>query len=104
MGELSRITKILNKLTLHSDGRADYIWVHPLDGSVEVWRNNAGNSPSSINWVPYPQKVATGVSYAGANVQFAFLNKPRTGRADVSVSVPILTFYGDSMPTLNRSP
>lgn len=73
-----------------SDGRADYIWVHPLDGSVEAWRNLAADTPSSINWVPYTGSIAAGVDFSGANIKFAYLNHPRTGRADVSGSFSIL--------------
>ena len=51
---------------------------------MNVWYNLAVNTASSINWVQNPNTIASGVGYAGANVKFAFLNHPRTGRADVS--------------------
>ncbi|KAL8829776.1 MAG: hypothetical protein Q9191_001824, partial [Dirinaria sp. TL-2023a] len=90
MGEIRWLIKTTTRLTYHhSDGRADYIWVHPLDGSIDTWRNYHVDTGVGINWVPYSQKIATGVGYAGANVKFAYLNHPRTGRADyVAVDPP----------------
>lgn len=60
--------------------------MHPQDGAVEAWRNLAVDTPSTINWVPYSGRIAAGVDFAGANIKFAYLNRPRTGRADVSGS------------------
>ena len=86
-------------MTLPSDGRADYIWVHPLDGSVEAWRNVHVDAGDSINWVSYGHKIAIGVGYAGANIKFAYLHHPRTGRADVSAFIPVSISTQYTKPT-----
>lgn len=36
---------------IDGNGRADYIWVHPEDGSVRVWINQVGEKQR--NWVHY---------------------------------------------------
>ena len=71
---------------LDGDGRADYIWVHPFDGSINVWRNAFDKGPGT--WEPYDKKLALGVGVAGANVHFARLNGEHTGRADYVVVEP----------------
>ena len=63
---------------INGDGRADYIWVHPVDGSLDLWTNEVGINPA--NWVKAPDKIATGVGFSGANILFATLLN--TGRAD----------------------
>ena len=86
-------------MTIPSDGRADYIRVHALDGSVEVWRNLPVDTGDNINWVPYGHKIASGVGYAGANIRFAYLKHPRTGRADVSTFIPVSISTQYTRPT-----
>lgn len=65
---------------LDGDRRADYIWVHPFDGSINVWRNAFDKGPGT--WTPYDKKLALGVGVAGANVRFARISGEHTGRAD----------------------
>ena len=54
--------------------------VHPVDGSIHVWRNNFEAGPG--RWIPYERKLALGVGLAGSNIHFAHINNELTGRAD----------------------
>ena len=69
---------------IDGDGKADYLWVHPEDGSVSVWINQITVNPR--NWVHYATKIAWGVGSSGANVLFA--NIDRNSRADYVVVTP----------------
>jgi hypothetical protein len=61
------------------DGRADYLWVHPSDGSVDMWLNagspkgNNGPEAGKVTWIPQ-NTIATGVGTGGSHKQFADLN------------------------------
>ncbi|MCJ1467350.1 hypothetical protein MMC07_005974 [Pseudocyphellaria aurata] len=57
---------------IDGDGRADYIWIHPADGSVSVWINQIGDKHQ--NWMQYKTRIATGVGSAGANILFAYID------------------------------
>ena len=69
---------------IDGDGKADYLWVHPEDGSVSVWINQITVNPR--NWVHYATKIAWGVGSSGANVLFAHID--RNDRADYVVVTP----------------
>lgn len=60
---------------LYRDGRADYVWLNPLDGSSRVWFNNYPNTPT---WLEQPE-IAGGVGVSGRSVRYAHLQA--TGRA-----------------------
>lgn len=57
---------------IDGDGTADYVWVHPEDGSVSVWINQAEDKNG--NWVRYKYKIAWGLGDAGANIKFAHID------------------------------
>ena len=59
---------------LNGDGRSNYTWVHPLDGSINVWTNEIGFNPA--NWIPYPKKIVTGLGFAGASIKSLILIAP----------------------------
>ncbi|KAL4886051.1 hypothetical protein BJY04DRAFT_213590 [Aspergillus karnatakaensis] len=60
---------------INGDGFAEYLWVHPNDGSVDCWYN-AGNTGEWHAW----NTIATGVGTDGSRVRFGDLNGD--GRAD----------------------
>ncbi|KAF2172258.1 carbohydrate esterase family 3 protein [Zasmidium cellare ATCC 36951] len=63
------------------DGRADYIWVHPEDGSAEVWYNGGPTGPNGDALAWYPGgTIQQGVGYPGQNIRFARIGT--SGRAD----------------------
>lgn len=57
---------------IDGDGRADYLWVHPEDGSVSAWINQIGDEHQK--WVQYATKISTGERSASANVLFAHIS------------------------------
>ena len=69
---------------INGDGKADYVWVHPADGSVEVWINQISTNPAY--WYQLPGTVAGGVGFSGRCIEFAYLD--HTGRADYIPVVP----------------
>ncbi|KAL4874257.1 hypothetical protein BJY04DRAFT_225207 [Aspergillus karnatakaensis] len=60
---------------IDGDGRAEYLWVHPSDGSIDCWYNAGG----AVNWIPW-ETIATGVGTDGSMIRFGDLNGD--GRAD----------------------
>lgn len=63
---------------LNGDGKADYLWVDRLIGSLQVWRNGG---VGANGWIWYPQgEVASGVGANGLCIQFA--DTTGDGRAD----------------------
>ncbi|KAL8830972.1 MAG: hypothetical protein Q9170_005496 [Blastenia crenularia] len=76
------------------DGKADYLWVHPEDGSVDVYVNVIGELES--NWVPLQDQLASGIGFSSASVQFARLDD--SGRAGY---IPIIPESGAFAPYLN---
>lgn len=69
---------------IDGDGRADYLYVSHVDGSVKEWYNAGGpdNGPHAANvvWIPNTRPIASGVGTDGKGVQFADLNGD--GRAE----------------------
>ncbi|KAJ3473130.1 hypothetical protein NLG97_g10499 [Lecanicillium saksenae] len=67
---------------INGDGKADYVWTRPIDGSVEVWLNMYPQMPA---W-NHVGVIASGVGTSGNNVRFAQLTgtkqTPGSGRAD----------------------
>ncbi|KAF2161055.1 carbohydrate esterase family 3 protein [Zasmidium cellare ATCC 36951] len=51
------------------DGLADYIWVHPDDGSVSVWYND-GPLNSALGWIS-GGTIQPAMGVAGQNIRFA---------------------------------
>lgn len=80
----SVIVSVLNadfKL-LSGDGRADYIYIHPVDGAMDLYANEVGINPAF--WVPQGL-VASGVGFTGSSIRFGALT--HSGRADY---IPVL--------------
>ena len=75
------------------DKRADYIRIHHVDGSVDLWINQVGLNPA--NWIEQGP-VATGVGFSGSSVKFGSLTN--SGRADY---VPVVLGSGAITPWLN---
>ncbi len=59
------------------DGRADYIYIHPLDGAMDIYINEVGIDPAF--WVSQGQ-VALGVRFSGPSIHFGAL--AHSGRAE----------------------
>ncbi|MCJ1470335.1 hypothetical protein MMC07_008980 [Pseudocyphellaria aurata] len=57
---------------IDGDGQADYVWVHPEDGSVSVWINQAEDKDG--RWVQYKSKIAWGLGDAGANIKLVHID------------------------------
>ena len=67
----------------NGDQQVDIAWVHPIDGSTVVWINTDYRK-GQAGWhrqVPFPNNVAPGFGFAGANVAFARIHIAH-GRAD----------------------
>ncbi|KAJ3467994.1 hypothetical protein MRS44_005558 [Fusarium solani] len=62
---------------INGDGKADYLWINPVNGIVKAWINNYPNSPAWIDSGEYAGSVGT----AGNNIRFAKLHL--TGRASL---------------------
>ncbi|RSL39758.1 hypothetical protein CEP54_016264, partial [Fusarium duplospermum] len=67
-GEKERVTTTTQ--TGQGDGKADYLWINPVNGIVNAWINNYPNSPTWIDSGEY----ASGVGTAGNNIRFAKLH------------------------------
>lgn len=65
-----------------SDGKADYLWINPVNGIVRAWINNYPKSPAWVDSGEYAGSVGT----SGANIRFAKLQL--TGRASLVVVDP----------------
>ena len=63
-------------IDVNGDGKADYVWTRPIDGSVRVWYNDYPNKPT---WLE-AGKIAVGVGTSGANIRYGKLLS--TGRED----------------------
>ncbi|KAK4495500.1 hypothetical protein PRZ48_013832 [Zasmidium cellare] len=61
------------------DGLADYIWVHPDDGSVSVWYND-GPLNSALGWIS-GGTIQPAMGIPGQNIRFARIGD--SGRADI---------------------
>ena len=75
------------------DGRADYIRIHTVDGSMDLYTNVVGVNPA--NWLPQGS-VASGVGSSGPSIQFGILTN--SGRADY---IPVVPASGGISPYLN---
>ncbi|KAL4797008.1 hypothetical protein BDV19DRAFT_387548 [Aspergillus venezuelensis] len=70
---------------INGDGRADYLWLKPDDGSVECWINagspdgNSGPNAAKVVWIPWGT-IASGVGTDGSRIRFGDLNGDK--RAD----------------------
>ncbi|RSL78301.1 hypothetical protein CEP51_008323 [Fusarium floridanum] len=62
---------------INGDGKADYLWINPVNGIVKAWINNYPNSPAWVDSGEYAGSVGT----AGNNIRFAKLHL--TGRASL---------------------
>ncbi|KAF7561563.1 hypothetical protein G7046_g2578 [Stylonectria norvegica] len=73
---------------LNGDGKADYVWVNRLDGSVKSWTNGgpAASAPGGWLWISQGT-VATGIGSNGLVVHFA--NTAGQGRADYLTVDPV---------------
>lgn len=69
---------------LNGDGKPDYLWTHPIDGSVNAWMSHLDEADTQ--WTALPHQVASGVAYSGACVRFAKLTD--SGRVDYVVVSP----------------
>ncbi|KAJ3489561.1 hypothetical protein NLG97_g5968 [Lecanicillium saksenae] len=69
---------------INGDGKADYLWVGRIDGTVNLWYNGG---PGSDKWIWYPAgEVATGTGSNGQSVMFA--DTTGSGRDDYLVVTP----------------
>ncbi|KAK4896112.1 hypothetical protein LTR27_005969 [Elasticomyces elasticus] len=60
---------------------ADYLWVHPVLGSVDLYINGGANSGAPGGWVWLPQgNIASGIGFSGPSVTFGRIGT--SGRAD----------------------
>ena len=60
---------------------AEYLWVHPLSGSVDAWTNAGLNTNAADGWVWIPQgQIASGIGFSGPSVTFGRIGS--SGRAD----------------------
>ncbi|KAK5000912.1 hypothetical protein LTR66_000329 [Elasticomyces elasticus] len=65
---------------INGDGRADYLWLHTVDGAADVWYNGGADTGANGGWLWYPQgRIATGIAFSGPDIQFGRLDS--TGRA-----------------------
>lgn len=70
---------------INGDGKADYLWVGRIDGTVNLWYN--GGPASDHGWIWYPAgEVATGTGSNGLSVMFA--DTTGDGRDDYLVVTP----------------
>jgi hypothetical protein len=70
---------------INGDGRADYLWINRLDGSVQEWQNGGAKTGGGWLWTSQGQ-IASGVGANGYCTQFA--DTTGTGRADYLNVVP----------------
>ncbi|KAL3470226.1 hypothetical protein BJX99DRAFT_264439 [Aspergillus californicus] len=70
---------------INGDGRAEYLWINPDDGSVQCWYNagspsgNDGADAGKVTWIPWGT-IATGVGTEGRMIRFGDISGD--GRAD----------------------
>ena len=79
---------------INGDGKADYLWVHPADGSVDLWTNELGKNPAHL--VRSTRKISTSVGYPDTFITFGILTD--SGRADY---IPVNSNTGQISPWLN---
>lgn len=89
---------------IDGDGKVDYVWIHPIDGSAHVWINVIGVNPA--NWIPLlPDPVAAGVGYSGACIKFAYLEHTgRGGYVPVTPSTGAVAVWLNGCDDLAPSP
>ncbi|KAK5134073.1 hypothetical protein LTR08_006963 [Meristemomyces frigidus] len=65
---------------INGDGRADYVWIHTVNGAADMWYNGGPDTGANGAWLWYPQgQVADGIGCSGPDIQFGRLDT--SGRA-----------------------